>query len=128
MAFVDADQYVDDFFNIQNLIDILINYCALAGEDNYLDVSTSVWSLCANWHDLCLALGLPPSLLSTIKREQAGDSKACLRESLTNWLQRNYNTEKHGLPTWRKLVEAVDLPAGGKNHALALKIAEEHKS
>ena len=97
-------------------------------EDIFFQVFTSVSSLCANWHDLCLALGQPPSKLSAIRREQAGDTKACLREGLINWLQRNYNTELHGLPTWRKLVEAVDHPAGGSNHALALEIAEEHKS
>ena len=102
--------------------------CIRIGEDNYFDVFTSVSLLCAEWHKLCLALGLPHPLLSKIKKDQAGDTDACLHEGLTNWLRRNYNTEKHGLPTWRRLVEAVGLPSGGNNHALALKIAKEHKS
>jgi hypothetical protein len=38
----------------------------------------------------------------------------------------NYDIERHGPPSWRKLVEAVDNPAGGSDHALALKIAKEH--
>ena len=29
----------------------------------------------------------------------------------------------HGPPTWRRLVEAVDNPAGGSNHSLAERIA-----
>ena len=98
------------------------------GEDMYFQVFTSVYSVCVNWHDVCLALGLPPSLLSAIRSDHPDDVKACLREGLSNWLQRNYNTELHGFPSWRKLVEAVDHPAGGSNSALALKIAEEHKS
>lgn len=97
------------------------------GEDDYFDVFTSVATLCAKWHDLCLALGLPPSLVSSIKRDHTGDSNGCLREGLISWLQRSYNVDKRGLPTWRKLVEAVDHPAGGHNHALALKIAEQYK-
>ena len=38
-----------------------------------------------------------------------------------------YNQVKRfGKPTWRRLVEAVEDPAGGNNHALALNIAAEH--
>ena len=97
-------------------------------EDIYFQVFTSVCSLCAKWHDLCLTLGLPPSKVSTIREEHTCDTKACLREGLINWLQGNYNIKQYGLPTWRNLVKAVDHPAGGNNHALALKIAKEHKS
>ena len=34
--------------------------------------------------------------------------------------------KKFGKPTWRRLVEAVEDPAGGNNYALALQIAAEH--
>jgi hypothetical protein len=97
------------------------------GEDDCFDVFTSVSTLCAKWYDFCLALGLPPSLLLSIKKDHTGDSTGCLREGLSSWLQQRYNIDKHGLPSWRRLVEAVDHPAGGHNHALALKIAEQHK-
>ena len=40
------------------------------------------------------------------------------------WLKQNYDTEKHGPPTWRKLVEAVDKLG---DHALAKTIAAEHR-
>ena len=39
------------------------------------------------------------------------------------WLKQNYDTEKNGLPTWRKLVEAVDKLG---ECALAKDIAAEH--
>ena len=42
------------------------------------------------------------------------------------WLKHSYNVDKHGPPTWRRLVEAVDKEAGGNNHALAEKIASNH--
>ena len=96
-------------------------------EGDHSTVFISVTSLHSKWYDLCLALGLPPSLLSRIKREQH-DTEACLREGLVAWLRRSYIIEKHGLPTGRKLVEAIDHPEGGSDHTLALKITEEHKS
>ena len=42
------------------------------------------------------------------------------------WLNQRYNVNKHGHPTWRKLVEVVDSPTGGKNHGLAKTIASRH--
>ena len=84
--------------------------------------------LSAKWFNLCCALGLTPSQLSKIEHDHPGNIEACLREGLTNWLQGSYNTERHGPPTWRKLVEAVGHPAGGNNHALASDIAGKHKS
>ena len=48
------------------------------GEDDCFDVLTSVSPLCIKWHDLCLALRLPLSLLSTIKKEQSSDLSGCL--------------------------------------------------
>ena len=45
---------------------------------------------------------------------------------LTRWLRHSYDVKKYGPPTWRRLVEAVDSPAGGNNHALAKIIAENH--
>ena len=43
------------------------------------------------------------------------------------WLRHSYNIDKHGPPTWRRLVEAVDNDAGGNNRALAKKIASNHE-
>ena len=82
----------------------------------------------AKWRNLCLILGISDDDLSAIKKEQSDDSDDCLLEGLTRWLKGGYDTEKHGPPTWRRLVDAVANSAGGDDHALALDIAEEHKS
>ena len=91
--------------------------------DNFSDVYLRVKSsISSQYYDFGIALGIPPDVLSNIKEEP----KRALSNVLQEWLKQNYNTEKHGLPTWRKLVEAVDNPAGGNNHALAKAIASEH--
>ena len=45
---------------------------------------------------------------------------------VTCWLQHNYDTSCHGLPTWEKLVQVIGNPAGGNNTTLALTIAQQH--
>ena len=47
---------------------------------------------------------------------------------VTEWLKRNYNLKRFGEPTWQKLVDAVNSPAGGANRALAIDIARRHKA
>ena len=86
-----------------------------------------VHPISSKWFQFCCCLGIPPSRLETIRSDHLGDSDGCLFEGLKEWLQRNYNTEEHGSPTWRKLVAAVDNSAGGNNHDLALGIAENHE-
>ena len=83
--------------------------------------------LAARWKSIGIALRLKPNELDTI---QAGNSDltACLTQTVTKWLNRNYNVEKFGEPTWRRLVEAVSDPAGGANMALAREIARRHKA
>ena len=76
---------------------------------------------------LCCSLGLRASLVDTIEMDHPRDINHCLFQGLKQWIMRNYDTTKHGLPTWRRLVEAVDDSSGGHNHALALEIAEKHK-
>ena len=91
--------------------------------DNFSDVYLRVKSsISSQYYDFGIALGIPPDVLNNIKEEP----NRALSNVLQVWLKQNYNTDKHGLPTWRKLVEAVDNPAGGNNHALAKAIASEH--
>ena len=91
--------------------------------DNFSDVYLRVKSsISSQYYDFGIALGIPPGVLGNIKEEP----KRALSNVLQEWLKQNYNTDKHGLPTWQKLVEAVDNPAGGNNHVLAKAIASEH--
>ena len=71
-------------------------------------------------------LGLDDSTLSDIEKNHPRNVERCLLESIKHWLQCDYDIEKHKLPSWRRLVAAVDHSAGGQNHALAMKIAENH--
>ena len=48
-----------------------------------------------------------------------------LIEVLTLWLNKNYDTERLGEPTWELLARAVGHRAGGNNPALAQKIREK---
>ena len=50
----------------------------------------------------------------------------CLIEMLTLWLNKNYNTERFGNPSWELLASAVKDHAGGNNAALAEKITQTY--
>ena len=54
------------------------------------------------------------------------DAEQALEEVLELWLKKEYNTDKFGLPTWRMLVQAVDMKSGGNNNELAKTIALNH--
>ena len=61
-------------------------------------------------------------------RVESSDRFDAMNMIISNWLRRNYSTEKFGPPTWKMLVEAVRARTGGNNPALAEKIAKAHPS
>ena len=77
------------------------------------------------WRGFGEALRLPNESLSNIHSMNQFDPKECLRSVLKEYFKKNYNTKEHGLPSWRKIVEAVSHRAGGNNSTLAQKIAEK---
>ena len=77
----------------------------------------------ANYNQFGIELGLPLSEMEAVRKHEIPQA---FMEVLTLWLKQVYDVEKYGCPTWRKLVEAVDHPAGGNNHSLAKTIAECH--
>ena len=85
-----------------------------------------VIDLAGRWTSMCTALRLKASAEDTIASQYFHNHGDCLKAVLRKWLRKEYDTEKHGLPTWRKLVEAVAKPAGGNNPDLAKEIAEKH--
>ena len=42
------------------------------------------------------------------------------------WLKKNYNTDRHGRPSWRRACEAAASPAGGGDKKLAAAVAAQH--
>ena len=77
------------------------------------------------WRHIGLALRLDPDQVKRIKKENS-DLEDCLTEVLTLWLQKNYNTERFGEPSWEMLARVVGHPAGGNNSALAEEISRRH--
>ena len=75
----------------------------------------------ADAKELGLNLGLSPQLLKVIERDYKWTNEQ-LGEILLKWLERKYDVEKYGLPSWSALANAVD-PI---DHALALEIKKNH--
>ena len=60
--------------------------------------------------------------LDLIEQNHSGDSETCLYQALREWLKLNYNYQKHGKPSWRRLAEAV----WSMDKALFEKIVHNH--
>ena len=90
------------------------------------EVFADVADVAPKWGDVSLRLGLQKSRVETIETDHPGDSSACLREALTDWLRRNYDTQRFGVPLLRKLVEAVASKTGGRNPKLAEDLTEKY--
>ena len=103
-------------------------HCILmaAVEDDFREVYREVVSIQSNYYQFGIELGLPLREMDAIQNAFRQDIPQAFTEVLKVFLKHRYNIQKYGPPTWRKLVEAVDSPAGGNNHALAKKIAKDH--
>ena len=100
--------------------------CIQQGEDDFQSVHDAVGTLAGVWWPFGAALGLSPSSLREIDQADRGIPAQCLFNAIDKWLRQDYN-EKHGLPSWRRLVIAVESNTGGQNAALAKKIAQSHR-
>ena len=96
------------------------------GEDDLFGLLQEMISVARSWKAIGIGLGIPYGRLQTIQTDNPGNSKECLPEMLSCWLQRSYDVEKFGEPTWKAVVKAVAHPAAGDNNALALTIAKQH--
>ena len=93
------------------------------GEDDLTDTIRELSDVAASWRNIGTQLGIRHNRLEAIQGDKPLD---CLRQMLATWLQKNYNVERFGEPTWMKLVEAVSHSAGGGNPSLAMEIAKKH--
>ena len=93
--------------------------------NDLFDVHYELLNVAHNWRAVGRALRLHPDLLNRIGADHS-DVTSSLEGVLTEWLKREYDTSRFGLPSWGLLVSAVAHPAGGKDHALAGQIAERH--
>ena len=79
-----------------------------------------------NWEPIGSLLGIHGDTLTAISNDNSASTDKCLIDMVTCWLQHNYDTSRHGLPTWERLVQVIASPAGGNNVTLALTIAQQH--
>ena len=92
------------------------------------DVVSELAPVTDRWKYIGLALRLDPSELKVIKKENRDNLEDCLTEVLTLWLNKAYNTERFGEPSWELLARAVAHSSGGRNRALAGEIKKNHPS
>ena len=96
-------------------------------EDDFQDVRDAVGrDLDGVWRDFGSALGISPSAIKGVAVAHPGDPGQCLFDILHKWVQKDYNYQKFGPPSWRTLVKAVGSSVGGQNPAQAEKIARTH--
>ena len=93
-----------------------------------IDILEAVQPLKLVYFALGRSLRLKTADLKLIQQAYPDESDAeqALSDTLEFWLQKKYNAERFGPPTWRMLVEAVDRKAGGNSHELAKEIASNH--
>ena len=105
-----------------------ISSCTKLAENDHREVLRESVKIKAKCFQLGRELGLPAAELDAIRTDCPQDIDQAFDRILLGWLRQKYNTDKYGLPTWRRLVEAIDDSAGGDNHALAMKIAASHST
>ena len=71
------------------------------------DVLDAVETLSPQWRFLSTKLRIRETSLDLIEHNHPGDAKTCLYKALGEWLRLNYDHQRHGRPSWRRLAEAV---------------------
>ena len=104
-----------------------INTFTYAGEESAADVKREAISLTARYRAVGEVLGLPAADLDQISKHCPCDCEKAFSQVINSWLKQLYDVSRHGHPSWRKLVYAIASEAGGKNPALAMKIADAHR-
>ena len=97
-----------------------------SADKDFKDVSSAVQGIKYAYYQLGKELGLPPGELESVRRVHHEFLDQAIDQVLLLWLKQHYDVQRHGLPTWRRLVEAVDSPNGGNNPVLAINIANRH--
>ena len=95
-------------------------------DENHLsEIIEEILPIGSKYYSLGRSLNLKITELRKIRDKNPSESDA-LEDVLLLWLNREYDVEKHGPPTWKMLVEAVNKETGGGNHELAKQIAAKH--
>ena len=76
------------------------------------------------WLAIGLLLGIPYHRLEACEAEDTLNQR--VTRMVTEWLEKRYDTEKFGLPSWRRLVEVIASRAGGSHNYLANQLVKSH--
>ena len=112
----------------------MFSFCnkCLIETDDLSDVLEETISIKSAFYCLGRSLRLNVKDLEDIRTRAATpsehDAEQALQDVLLLWLNKMYNIEKFGPPTWRMLVEAVNKRTGGNDHELAKDIALKHRA
>ena len=110
------------FQNFENKTFIFCN-AFFSDEECWNDVVIACSPLAAKWKKLSGFMGLSFKTICAIRDNNPDDSDGAWNEALMQWILRDYNTEKYGVPSWRtilKTISRVDQP-------LFEKLAKEHQ-
>ena len=117
-----------------------MTYCALycsvaiiiiyADESNLHDLTTALWTIRSNYYSFGRSLNLERTDLRVIhdRYPKESDAELALEDILLLWLEGKYNVVKHGPPTWRMVIKAVNEMCNGSYHELAKKMASNHQT
>ena len=97
----------------------------LLDEGDLSKIIEEIQPLESRYYNLGRSLNLKIADLRKIRDEHSSESDA-LEDVLLLWLNQKYDEKKHGPPTWRMLVESVNIKSGGDNQELAKRIALNH--
>ena len=94
--------------------------------DDLTDIKSEVLDVASDWKSFGEALHTKPASLDEINLRCGGVPRDCLSCTLTEFLRKNYDSDKYGVPSWKLIGAAVGCREGENNRDLALKIAENH--
>ena len=91
-------------------------------DDDSGEVMKYLKTAAGDWQTVSRYLHVKASRIREFCSNYGHDSGRCLDSAVADWLSWNYNTEKYGKPTWKKVAQSVV----NVNRKLFLAIASEH--
>ena len=79
----------------------------MIGIDDLGDVLEAVETLSAKWEHLAVRLRIKKHTVEVIQKNNPKDVNICLSEMLGEWLRCNYDYQRYGRPSWRRLAKSV---------------------
>ena len=79
--------------------------------------------MAGRWEELSGYLGLPSAIIDRIRTDNPKNSISCWHQSVKEWINQNYDTERHGKPSWNTLVQAI----GRVDNLACNKLAAKHQ-